>query len=218
MRSAVRSPTHPLGTVSLPEALASRWIDVGAAVLWLPLAYSAWTAWQTRQAPLALPLLGMNLLIVCLFVFRRSSRDSTRRLLPWALGLGGTFCPLLMRAGVGPAGPIQEMSLALQVVAISGILLCLLRLGRSFGIVAAHRGLVKDGPYRLVRHPLYTCEIAFYGAVLLGNCTWANALFWGLCTVLQVMRAEEEERLMVRDLRYRDYRRHVPYRFIPGVL
>lgn len=202
-----RSPTRWI-------AWNSRSFDVLAAALWLPLAYPAWESWSTTRAPLALPLLALNLLIVVLFLVRRPGRDVSQQFGPWALGLAGTLAPLLMRAQHQAIGPLQAVSLVLEGVALAGSLLTLLALGRSFGVVPAHRGLVKRGPYRWVRHPLYTFEIAFYAAFTIGEPSLRNLLLLALCALLQMGRAEQEEYLLNRDLRYRDYRRQVPYRFV----
>ncbi|MBI6545586.1 MAG: isoprenylcysteine carboxylmethyltransferase family protein [Cyanobacteria bacterium NC_groundwater_1444_Ag_S-0.65um_54_12] len=198
-----------------------------AALLWLPLVYSAWSAWVEQRAPLSLPLLAVNTLIVCLFLLRRASRETSKHSAAWFLGISGTTLPLFMRAepltlidSLGPAAgtTIAVASLTLQGISLLGILSCLLALGRSFGIVAAHRGLATSGPYQVVRHPLYSCELAFYSAFLLGNPSWQNFCLLVACFSLQTLRANYEERLLLRDPRYRNYRRKVPYRFIPQLL
>jgi len=47
-------------------------------------------------------------------------------------------------------------------------------LGKSFSILAEARRLVTEGPYRVVRHPLYVCEgIATVGVMLQVISPWA---------------------------------------------
>ncbi len=202
----------------------SRWLDVAFAALWLPLAFSTWTAWEVRRAPLALPLLAENLLIMILFVSRRQSRQVARSPQAWILAVVGTLAPLLMRPAIpmvlqsASLSPLQLVSLGLQGLAAVGMLIALARLGRSFGVVPAHRGLVNEGLYGLVRHPIYAFEMAFYVAFVLGNLSVANGAVLVAFIVTQILRADQEERLLRSDLRYRNYTRQVRFRFIPGLL
>lgn len=204
--------------------MRERLIDLLLALMWFPLAVSSWVAWQEHKAPLAIPLLIVNVLIIALFIMRRPSRDMSRRPIAWMMAVAGTTLPLLMRpvADLGlpaPAGAaLSGLSLALQGVAIGAIGISLFALGRSFGVVPAHRGLVTTGPYKLVRHPLYAAEMAFYLVFVLGNPSLRNGLLLLGYLALQALRAREEERLLTRDLRYRDYKRAVPYRFLPGLV
>ena len=202
----------------------SRWRDVAFAALWLPLAFSTWTAWEVRRAPLALPLLAENLLIMVLFLARRQSRKVAPSPNAWILAMLGTLAPLLMRPAIAlgaqsaSSSPLQVVSLGLQGLAVLGILAALARLGRSFGVVPAHRGLVNDGLYGHVRHPIYAFEMAFYVAFVLGNLSVANGAVLVTFIVTQILRAHQEERLLRSDLRYRNYTRRVRFRFIPGLL
>lgn len=79
-----------------------------------------------------------------------------------------------------------------------------------------YRGeLVEDGPYRYVRHPIYTGGLGLfvgYGLVTSIAATVATvalgALWWGKSTV-------EERHLAARFPGYGDYRRRVPGRLLP---
>ena len=53
-----------------------------------------------------------------------------------------------------------------------------LALGRSFGIVAANRGVVSSGPYRLVRHPIYLGYLVTHAGFLLSNMSARNVLVY----------------------------------------
>ena len=204
--------------------MRERLLDLILAIMWFPLAISSWVAWQDNRAPLAIPLLIVNVLIIGLFLLRRPSRDLSKRPSAWVMAVAGTTLPLLMRpvADLGIPGSTGEVlslvSLVLQGLTIGGIGVSLFTLGRSFGVVPAHRGLVTTGPYGLVRHPLYACEMMFYVFFVFGNPSLLNGLLLAGYLALQALRAREEERLLTRDLRYRDYKRAVPYRFIPGLV
>jgi protein-S-isoprenylcysteine O-methyltransferase Ste14 len=89
-------------------------------------------------------------------------------------------------------------------------------LGRSLSVLAQAREVVDRGPYRWVRHPLYTGEIvSSLGLVLVGGTAAAAGLWLALCA-LQVYRALREEQLLLHALPgYRGYRRRTAALF-PG--
>ena len=84
----------------------------------------------------------------------------------------------------------------------------LLTLGRCFSIMPEVRGLVRRGPYRLVRHPVYLGEILATFGVLLPILSPRNvAIFVAFCA-LQLWRTRyEEEALTAAYPEYADYRR-----------
>jgi protein-S-isoprenylcysteine O-methyltransferase Ste14 len=65
-------------------------------------------------------------------------------------------------------GPIwSALSTTLILLGISLSFMVLRWLGKSFSILAEARRLVTEGPYRVVRHPLYLCEgVALAGLTL----------------------------------------------------
>ena len=79
---------------------------------------------------------------------------------PRLSALLGTFMlmtlALLPRAELPPA--VLATSSALVIVGMSASFLVLRWLGKSFSIMAEARRLITEGPYALVRHPLYICE------------------------------------------------------------
>jgi protein-S-isoprenylcysteine O-methyltransferase Ste14 len=88
-------------------------------------------------------------------------------------------------------------------------------LGRSFGIVAADRGIVVGGPYRIVRHPIYLGYLVTHVGFLLANWSSRNIAIYIIEYFFQVARILSEERLLKEDDGYRAYFERVRYRLIP---
>jgi protein-S-isoprenylcysteine O-methyltransferase Ste14 len=85
-------------------------------------------------------------------------------------------------------------------------------------LIEGHR-LVTEGPYRVVRHPIYT---ALLGKLLASNfafgALWGLLLAGGLFFVGTLIRIRAEEKLMREAFgaAYADYARRVPA-FVPGL-
>jgi protein-S-isoprenylcysteine O-methyltransferase Ste14 len=155
-------------------------------------------------------------LVVLLLVFRRDSRLLSRSPWDWLVALGGTFGVLLVRPEKTALGP-EAVGIALQV---AGTLLAIhgkVFLGRSFGLVAANRGIVSGGAYRIVRHPIYLGYLATHVGFLLANWSARNAILYIVVYFFQISRILSEERLLGEDETYRTYCQRVRYRVIPFV-
>jgi protein-S-isoprenylcysteine O-methyltransferase Ste14 len=77
--------------------------------------------------------------------------------------------------------------------------------------------VITDGPYRIVRHPMYAgALLMFVGTpLLLGS--WWGLLFLPIAVVGIGFRAVGEERMLCRELAgYEEYARRVRYRMVPG--
>jgi protein-S-isoprenylcysteine O-methyltransferase Ste14 len=90
-------------------------------------------------------------------------------------------------------------------------------LWRSFGIVAANRGVKVEGPYRFVRHPMYAGDVITHVGFLLAFPSWQNAAVYMGSLAIQVFRLLREERVLNLDPVYRAYASKVRYRLLPGV-
>jgi protein-S-isoprenylcysteine O-methyltransferase Ste14/uncharacterized membrane protein (UPF0127 family) len=160
----------------------------------------------------------INGLSAILFCTRRKAHRVTRRGTDWALTLSTLCIPWGLRAGGFAAEPIYSMGQFIQVAGLMFVLSALYCLGRSFGLTPAARGLVDRGPYRWLRHPMYTGELTFFfGFVLVNPTAWNGALLLTLFIGLP-LRAIAEERLLHGDSGYQDYMKRVPHRFFPRSL
>jgi protein-S-isoprenylcysteine O-methyltransferase Ste14 len=156
-------------------------------------------------------------IVVLFLLLRRPSKMISRRPLDWLLAVGATCSPLLVRPAPNSGGLSPEVAVVILLVGLILQVMAKLALGRSFGLVAAHRGLKFGGPYQFVRHPMYLgyliCHVGFLG---LNPSLW-NLAFYALGDLLQVPRLLAEERLLAADADYREYQGSVRYRLIPGV-
>jgi len=107
-----------------------------------------------------------------------------------------------------------------QILQVAGSLLqigALIALNRSLGLLPAHRGIKSDGPYRFVRHPLYTAYLLTFAGYLISNLSAQNAIVVFAGTAFLVMRIRYEERLLHQYPLYASYAEKTPWRLIPSV-
>ena len=71
-------------------------------------------------------------------------------------------------------------------------------LRRAFSVTVEARTLVTGGPYRLVRHPIYTGEVLTGGMVVILRFTPANAALFAVFIALQLVRSRLEEQKLIR--------------------
>lgn len=81
------------------------------------------------------------------------------------------------------------------------------------------QGLIDQGPYRYVRHPMYTGIIVFTLGVGLAYANPVTMLSSLAFTVFFMAKSGYEEELLVAHVPgYRDYRSEVPWRLLPYLL
>jgi protein-S-isoprenylcysteine O-methyltransferase Ste14 len=215
----------------------SRLKDIASAapliVLYLFVLAVSLPAFRNKFAPLATaitPTLLLQLLLqlltlafialqIGLFLFRRLPVRKAPGLLPRLAGaVGSNMGPLfLFLPSAQPGVTTLLVSNAIVATGLAGSVLCIAFLGRSFSILPQARGLVSNGPYRFVRHPLYLSE----AVTTVGICCqylqpWSVLLALGTFAV-QLVRMHYEE--MVLNEAYPSYRNYSArtVRLIPGV-
>ena len=106
---------------------------------------------------LLIALLFRNTSITLVFLLRRPSKLTSRNIGDWIAAIGGTFITYLY---AGQAKPIFSFIVptAYVVMIVTAFLstVCIINLGRSFGLVPANRGVKTELLYGIVRHPLYS--------------------------------------------------------------
>jgi protein-S-isoprenylcysteine O-methyltransferase Ste14 len=155
------------------------------------------------------------LLLVVLFAARRRTTGPSATPLQGAVALAGTFI-LNAQGYLGVESHSSDITLAVSSAALLiGTLFSiwsLATLGDCFGMFPEVRGLVCQGPYRLVRHPVYLGEIVAGSGIFFARPhVWTLLLFFAF-VALQYWRTYFEERALVsaHPEEYSEYRRRVP--------
>jgi protein-S-isoprenylcysteine O-methyltransferase Ste14 len=90
-------------------------------------------------------------------------------------------------------------------------------LGRSFGLLPAHRGMVATGPYRIVRHPMYLGYVIGQTGFVLVNFSLQNALILLGVYLALGLRITREEAVLSASEDYGRYQGQVRWRLVPLV-
>lgn len=168
------------------------------------------------QSPLNLVYLFTEGLVVMMVLFRRTTDEVSLSPRDWLLAFGGTFAPMLLV----PGERIAALPLLPELFLFAGLgvsIAAKLQLRRSFGVVAANRGIKRSGVYALVRHPMYLGYfLTQAGMIVLNFSLWNIAVLavWAGC---QVARINAEERVLSRDPLYREHMQHTRFRLFPMV-
>lgn len=151
-------------------------------------------------------------------LFRRFTTQVSRDPFDWSVAIVGTTMPLLVLPDTSAAPLLPRI--ACDLIIMLGLCIQIaakVSLGRSFGIVAANRGVESTGPYRFVRHPMYLGYTMTHVGFVMLMPSVLNAILYSLAFFLQVVRLLREENVLTRDPDYRAFASRVRYRLVPGV-
>lgn len=190
-----------------------RWLTIGIWLYWLIVYWGGGEkgvndlrkAWETKQSRLDLAAISgitvcsVSLMAaICAKVLRRELHSAP------SLGRTGTLLGMLLTGG-----------------GVAGMSFSRLYLGRYWATHATihnEHEIIDQGPYGVVRHPIYTAALAIYSGTALvfpSRSVVTLALLIGLSYALK---AEAEEQLMVRHLpKYATYQEQVRARLLPGI-
>lgn len=178
-----------------------------------------WANFQSTRhsgSPTGIGLMILEGWVAALFLFRRQALVVSASALAWVAAPIGSFVMLFGRPSGNP-GLTRIAAESIQLAGVAVALVSLGVLGRSFGLVAANRGVRTSGPYRLVRHPVYAGYLIAWAGYVAESPSVRNALLLLLGVVAQGVRIHEEERVLSRDDEYRRYMGVVRHRLIPYV-
>lgn len=204
---------------AMPRAPGLEWVarafrpgNLAPTTVWWFLIIVQVTSSGFPPSVTTLGLILVNGVFLVLFMIRR---DAIRQggLFDLAMALGGT-CLVALLKDPETFGTPSPVPLAIQLAGIAGWIWALLSLGRSFGLVAADRGLVRRGPYRAIRHPIYAFEILYFLGYLAAVPSPRSLVVIAVWIGFQCVRIFREERIIEG---YREYAGEVRWRLLPFV-
>jgi protein-S-isoprenylcysteine O-methyltransferase Ste14 len=134
----------------------------------------------------------------------------------WFVAMAGTFLPLLFRpdtAGINDAFILQIFQMTGMGVSVFGLLM----LNKSFGIVAANRGVKKGGIYQFIRHPIYAGYFISYTMYVAQNATLQNMAVLIGFMLFTFLRIFAEERFLSQDPEYAEFMTKTKWRILPFI-
>jgi protein-S-isoprenylcysteine O-methyltransferase Ste14 len=158
------------------------------------------------------------ILLILLYFLRTAAVSTSKSPVTNIIAILAAFIPFTIPVlGTNSfAGPLN--ALISSVIIILGMLLtiyALLALGRNVSIIPQARRLVKKGPYRLVRHPLYLGELTSVFGIVAAEVTISKMMVFFLFMAAQIYRSLREEKLLESIFHeYQEYCLKTP-RFIP---
>jgi protein-S-isoprenylcysteine O-methyltransferase Ste14 len=185
-----------------------------------------------READAALPIaayavnmtmrlstIAFLLLLAASVVLRARPTGKARGLEPRISAFAGAFLVYAI-----PFFPRRELSVTAEMVSTLLVLfgsaaavIALLRLGRSFSMMAEARRLVTSGPYRYVRHPLYLAEEFAIVGLSMQFFSLSTAFVLAVQIAFQLRRIRNEEAVLAESFpEYAAYRQRTA-RLLPGI-
>lgn len=133
------------------------------------------------------------------------------------LGMIGGLVGLVFTRNFFSPSPLVIL---LQVAGTALLIWARLTFGRRSFHVAANPtdgGLVTSGPYRFIRHPIYTAVCLFTVPGVIAHWCWTSASLGALVVACALLRMLSEEYLLTK--RYPEYQRYAAttWRMIPRV-
>jgi protein-S-isoprenylcysteine O-methyltransferase Ste14 len=188
---------------------ASRGYDLAMrtlGALWF-LTLAVAVAVPDPHAPTTAPHLAAKACVVAFYIImcalllsRPPAKAQADGAAPRVAAFVGTYLPWTMAFLAKPTGSaaLNLASAGFVLVGMTLTLVAVMQLGRAFSLVPQARKVVREGPYRWLRHPLYFAEeLAVLGTMLQFLSPLTMAIFLAHVTV-QICRIHYEEDLLRR--------------------
>jgi protein-S-isoprenylcysteine O-methyltransferase Ste14 len=161
----------------------------------------------------------MDQFFVLLFtLFRRPAKSFSSNFYVVFLGFAGTLAPLFIIPPNIENGIIPiPLAIIFLLIGFATHFSAKLILRRSFGVVAANRGVKITGIYRFVRHPMYLGYIISLSAILLAGFNINNIFVFFIACIFFILRIRAEEKILAQDESYQAYCLVVHWRLIPKI-
>ena len=162
-------------------------------------------------------LLASESLVVILTITRRKAAyidASAKAAMVTFVSVTG---PWLLRTTEGPALLPDAVTAFVSGIGLLIVLVAKMTLGRSFGLIPANRGVVVQGPYGFVRHPIYCGYLLTHVAFLVAQPSLWNVAVLVVADGTLIVRALMEERVLQQNEAYASYCRRVSWHLVPGV-
>lgn len=173
-------------------------------------------AYLTVQFRVSVLILAVfHLLIIAIAILRRPPKRVSLSPFDIFITLMGTYSSTFL---VGISS--QEELISLQILGGVGLLISLtgvLYLRESFGLLPADRGIVREGIYRFIRHPIYAGYLISMSCFLLQNYSLWNLGCYLLFIVFETFRLLREEKLLLQNPEYLRYTKTTRWRIIPYI-
>jgi protein-S-isoprenylcysteine O-methyltransferase Ste14 len=191
--------------------------------LWF-LALAVAMAWPNPAAPMTTPAILAKscialfyLILWWLLIVRPPAKAEASGIAPRIAAFAGTYMPWTTPFLCKPvdSASLDLLSASVSLVGMAMVIVTIVHLGKAFSLVPQARTVVRSGPYRWLRHPLYLSEeIAVFGMALHYSSLTAFAILAGHIG-LQVRRIYYEEALLRRSFPQYDHYAASTWRLVP---
>jgi protein-S-isoprenylcysteine O-methyltransferase Ste14 len=218
MSSQTRANLDVGRLLMVPAAVLMLFVDehvqLGAAI-----AAAAASPAESLRALSAALVCAFYALIIWSYLRRGPAVATTRSITASAIAIMATFTPFAFPLLAGPEpGTARQLAADTLLVAGTAWSVWSLRfLGKNLSVIAQARGVADQGPYKLVRHPLYAGELVSALGLALAAGTLPAAILWLALLGMQAYRALREEQVLLDALPgYREYRARTAA-LVPGL-
>ncbi|MDO8690779.1 MAG: isoprenylcysteine carboxylmethyltransferase family protein [Dehalococcoidia bacterium] len=223
MRQATSPRLLSLHRLGLEWASPARWLRFGLGLAYFAglIAWEVWDRYWDDPLALFLSLLTLAYLVLIVSCYLRRGPDKPLRRADWLAQIvavlgANMLAPISMLPSTSSGA--ETFALASSIVGLAVSFWAVWHLGPAFSIVPEVRTLVRSGPYRWIRHPLYLAGFLIGLGLLAATLSPAAiGLFLGFAGCQALRMGYEEEILAAKLPEYREYRRRtwalLPYVF-----